>query len=910
MKMMTRKTAVTALVLMIFAVCAHAGSAWAQDRVMVVGGEKKLVIVGDGALLGKAIEKCTGVKPTVVPEKGYTAKEGEYPVYVGDGAAAREALGAACGTLDAEGYIIKVEPARAFVFANKPVLDTGNPGVWGQVDFARKFLKADAYFPGELGAVFPKQEKVELTTGTWVEEPGFLSRQWSGLGGVPVGWRVRASGGGGRFKFHHNFWVVLPPAKYKGHPEYYPVIYDAQSPELKTPVYGDLKPGERFVPGDKLRAYWQPCTSNPEVLQITIDAALEAIAKTPANPAFSLGINDSQGFCHCPECVKDTPAGVSPYSREANARRMYGFYDKVAKAVRAKAPGATLGFLAYQDLNDWKPQRLGDGLLPYITVSTADSWDETYKTRLEGVFESWAKTTGRFGVYEWLYGDGFVVPRIYMRDLTEGLKKIHALGGRGFYAEAYPNWGLDGPKLWVLERVLWNPKLDADALTQEWCDGLFGEAGPAMRAYFDRLERAWREQKPSDAKRGGYRLWGVNHKARQVTEIFPVPVCEEAWALLGKAREATQDPAVLARIDYFQSSFALTRLVSKRYASAQAGAAVKPGLATREPTALAAGVKAYSDWAAAGHMPEVLADIAKKAPGAFQCQVTPGQSVEALAQWDTDFPVQVELSQAIVDEAAKRLSGVASAAGLKAKIGEVVNELTADAGAREVLIRQARAMVLAATQTAMPMDLRGPIDERWGEPAFSGAFYVYPRLGVPDTNKTTFWLRYDNDAMYLAARCEQPQETFGSKDIGRDNVAKKADTGAVSLDDYQRKFNYSYPDPAAGITKVNAIGISLPRYTFGIVTAEGSIFDAFSQSTGYSTSWDGVEAVTEKTAQGWEVKVRIARSPVGIYPGKKGSVVPGFNVFRVVGNQKTAWVPGVPGWWALEPRYTGCVVFE
>ena len=97
-----------------------------------------------------------------------------------------------------------------------------------------------------------------------------------------------------------------------------------------------------------------------------------------------------------------------------------------------------------------------------------------------------------FGNHDWYHGNGFLIPRIYsgywsqfMRHLADRVSTSH------MYAEAYPNWGLDGPKLYIMSRLWWDPRQDAGALLHQFCQDMFGPAAEPMEAYFTALERLW-----------------------------------------------------------------------------------------------------------------------------------------------------------------------------------------------------------------------------------------------------------------------------------------------------------------------------------------------------------------------------------------------------------------------------------
>lgn len=707
-------------------------------EIVSTGTPAKIPVViglsGDTAPLRNGIQRCTGVAP-IVQTGTYSPVANGVPIYVGSGTNVTSRLDPAqVASLDAEGYIIKVTSSEVVIYGRNPgVTDTGTPLIWAQFDFLWRFLDAGAFFPGTLGEVYPPRSGLTVPEGTWVEQPAFLHRHWSGFTAgvsVPYGWRVRGSGGGGRFKFHHNLYTIFPTATYGStHPEYYPVIYTTDPAStaginLTAGPYVGLQPNQRYVPPSGVVTYWQPNLTNADVIAITKNAAISAINASPNNPVFSLGMNDSHGYCHCETCRASTPSGYSPYSREADGYRFYEFYNTVASAVYSGITDPNvqartrLGFLAYGAANSWPPDgvelTLHPILMPYVTQSMADCWDASYKAGLTELYNHWAGWATHFGIYEYLYGYGFIIPRLYLHDLSEGLSLLDQLDCDGFYAEAYPNWGLSGPQLWVLEKLLWNPDQNVDDLIDEWCAGLFGSAGPAMRAYFDRLEQAWTEQTPGNSVRGGYRLWGVEYKNQQLTEIFSPAVCDAAWNLLLAAEQQTVDATALSRIRYFKQTFALTRYFSRRNSAANTANALKFSVAAN----LATAVNAYAVWKSAGDFDTLTDDLAQyttqqNSPAAppFYEQASPvpgGDWKASLKRWDSEFNIMMELGAAVVDLAVQQLGGQnITRVSLDNQIATIVNGLTADTGARADIINYAKAMVISARPVSSPPIILG-----------------------------------------------------------------------------------------------------------------------------------------------------------------------------------------------------------
>jgi hypothetical protein len=859
----------------------------------LVDGGRQGVIVGRSLFLAGAVERCTGRRLRQAPEARFAPKAGEFPVYLGDTAKARELLAPEIAGLDVEGYILLVQPDLAIIYAGPARTDSGNPQLWAEADFARRFMGVDHYFPGPLGEVYPKAERLIVPCGKWVEQPAFKARQWSGagLGGLP-GWRVRLSGGGGRFQFHHNLWRIIDFRKYAGHPEYFPEI-----------------DGKRTIPTRS--AGWQPCVTNPEVRRIAIEYVLKHLAGQADAGACSLGVNDSGGYCQCALCLADTPAGMDPKSAEAMAWRMYKFYGIVAEGVAARRPEARLGFLAYGATNAWRPEKLHPLLMPYLTTTQADCWDATYRAGQEARFTAWGKAAAHLGMYEWLYGGGFIVPRLYIKDFAAMLRHALSCGADGFYAEVYPNWGLEGPKLWVAEKLLWDPAQDPGALLDRWCAALFGEAAGPMREYFDRLERAWAEQRPSNAKRGGYRLMTSAFKTEQLTEVFPPAVCEEVWALIERAEAAARDDEQnLARVRFFKESFAATRIASRRCAAARALAALAKEEKARSAQEWLA---AFDEWARLPALDDYMKDLRARHPAAFQefcdpANAQPGKTV-SFAAWDTDAPVTRRIVELLAAEALKPPAG-------RPPVGRSEFAGAADAllGAHAVRAREAGASCNAAARTLRPLlrsmavdaqvpgDARvidGLIEKAWGEPVFDGQFYVYPFEMQPAPERTRVWLAMREGKLYAAFHClQEPRSVLGA--LAEDDAVALVERNGAKYLDLGKGLPY--------LGGVDSVGIALPGYRMIIVTSGGGVFDGQGGAYGVQVGRKGVTAKVRRTEEGWCAEMTIEVDAAFVREKCRGAAR-GFNFVRCRENTRSAWVPAAPQVWSVLPRTDGIVFF-
>ena len=175
--------------------------------------------------LRKYIAKTTRRGLEVISEDDPKLASAAFPIYVGDCRAAREVLGTTLGKLDRDGYVIVVEPRRAFIVGPRPLAT-----YWGVCHFLREHLGVRWLLPGPLGEDVVRRRRVVLAPTRRVEEPVFLARQWSGMGYAKGGvqWclrhRTHMASFYARHTFSHNTQNIFDPDKYYDkHPNFFPM---------------------------------------------------------------------------------------------------------------------------------------------------------------------------------------------------------------------------------------------------------------------------------------------------------------------------------------------------------------------------------------------------------------------------------------------------------------------------------------------------------------------------------------------------------------------------------------------------------------------------------------------------------------------------------------------------------------
>jgi len=354
----------------------------------------------------------------------------------------------------------------------------------GTQDAAIRFLNvavgADFYYASPLGQAVPKTGRSTVGEIDLTERPALAARAMAMYGlkkGDPQRviedqWRRWNHFGGIPFAHNHAHRIIAPPKVYfKDHPEYYSEVR-----------------GERSVSRG-----WQLCTTNPEVIQLGVAYARNFLDERPSVIGASLSPNDGSGMCTCPECNKlDYP---DPISR--GARRMATYANAVARELAKTDPDKYVAFYAY--LHTVEPPT-DMKLEPNVIVVLADSRNcmfHSYDDASCGLARDarerltrWSRiaTTVKLYDYHGLHGEYAGLPFSNIHRLIANARVVQRIGGLGYYYDALFMPGPQGLHYWTALRTLWDAEMTADQARQRFCDGLYGDASPAMQTYYRHLE--------------------------------------------------------------------------------------------------------------------------------------------------------------------------------------------------------------------------------------------------------------------------------------------------------------------------------------------------------------------------------------------------------------------------------------
>jgi len=338
------------------------------------------------------------------------------------------------------------------------------------------------YIPGEVGQVIPHKPTITVGDLDVVQRPAFLHRNiWPSLARSGMSaeqreqfetWKRRNLYGGAPVHVGHNFYRIAPAKKhFDEHPDWYA-----------------LRNGKRDASG-------QLCTTNPAVIEHTVQMAGQFFDDNPTQTMYSLSPDDHNRYCHCEECDALDPEEYRGKDT-GKGRRLTIFASEVAERLQQTHPGKNVAFYAY-----WGAvEAPGDieahpNVIVFFTpIGMAFNYalqDERSPVNVKhnAWYEGWRKVAHQMGIRH--YYNFSSVLWIPWRELAAELRYQHEK--RALYVNAELWADAEGSALtyYILGRLLWDLETDIDAAFEDFVTGLYGPAADPMRRYYLRLSDAW-----------------------------------------------------------------------------------------------------------------------------------------------------------------------------------------------------------------------------------------------------------------------------------------------------------------------------------------------------------------------------------------------------------------------------------
>ena len=562
-------------------------------------------------LLKAYLELSTGASIEVVQD-GKQISSGLAAIHVGDTVVARkvdlkipQSIYGGGAVENVNGFLVRTLDAQTLVIRGVTTRAT----TLGVVSFLKRYVGVRHYWagnPGDIGDVVPPHPALTLPEIEWRDWPYFLSRQASGLNTsapAPAGPYAKVS----TLDFYRLNYTIPSNESYylwiradvfgQSHPEYFPLFQ-----------------GKRFIPkvdekGVTAGGGWQPCVSNPELPQVVADELIAYFDKNPDAAAINLAVNDGNGDCECDQCRAMDAPHADMANRVGLCDRYIKFNNKVCELVARKYPHKIVAFIAYGSTRlpptTVKPHPM---LMPVVTIGRNffDQWD------------GWLQQgTGQMGFY--LYHDDqafFIMPKMDVHQSARRILYAVASGrARHFYQEMYPLWPIDAMVPYIETELLWDPRLDVDAMLGEYYTKFFGPAAGPMKGFYDTLEEGYNRYLDQEGLPHWYGKDRSSLSEGRLQEHYKVLTIDEvtrAQAFLQQAAAAVAPGSREAqRIDVVDKTFGFIALGVRQYATMMA---LKSARVNSEDTAAAVVAQAREVVALAHAESDYKQDVMLKAP--------------------------------------------------------------------------------------------------------------------------------------------------------------------------------------------------------------------------------------------------------------------------------------------------------
>ena len=390
--------------------------------------------------------------------------------------------------------------------------------LFGVYDFLERHAGVRFYFPGELGTVMPRRDRLAVPVGETRVTPAFLVRRpylprdgvWPGetddglSRNVPKSWTwLRQRFSTYRFQCVHGQNEMQLAARFaKDHPEYFALLKDGtRTCEPKTATGPNTYLRNMVCQSSKV---WDEIYEDARAFLMGQPASVRGVPDIRRPGTFAWGGNcarqmvdvmphDGMLPCACPDCRAAYALAADP--EEYATELMWGQTAKVGRRlIEAGVPGF-LTQMAYTPYRAVPKVDIPTNVLVMVAEQGPWSSEEEIAAQ-EREVSAWHAKLGR-PVWIWTYpgkhsrqnvvGIPQSTPRAYGRYFKRLAPYVF-----GSFCESESDCSIfNYLNYYVFSRIAWDAKADVDAVLAEHHRLMFGAAAGEMAAFFDALEDAW-----------------------------------------------------------------------------------------------------------------------------------------------------------------------------------------------------------------------------------------------------------------------------------------------------------------------------------------------------------------------------------------------------------------------------------
>ena len=316
--------------------------------------------------------------------------------------------------------------------------------------------------------------------------------------------------------FVHTFKTLVPPEKYfTQHPEYFSMLNGIRTPE------GQL------------------CLSHPDVFRIVVDELRTRMQADPDAVFWSVSQNDTYVPCGCDACraidsVEGSPSGS-----------IISFVNRVADEF----PDKTISTLAYQYSRsaprNIKPRPNVNIMLCSIECNRSRplAQDPGSASFVKDV-RDWSALTHNIFLWDYVIQFRNLVspfPNLHVLQpniqffVQNGITSVFEQGLGDVYGE------FAELRIYLIAKLLWNPNVNLDSVTNDFLRGFYGDAAPFIRRYIDTMHAALRAS--------GEDLWIYGYPTSSHNGYLSPGMMDAYGAIFDDAEKAVEDdPEILLRV--------------------------------------------------------------------------------------------------------------------------------------------------------------------------------------------------------------------------------------------------------------------------------------------------------------------------------------------------------------------------
>jgi hypothetical protein len=371
-------------------------------------------------------------------------------------------------TLDEDGFIIQGAGSRNYIIVGGS--DGGTE--YGVYEFLERYLGVCWLMPTYTWTDIPNRSNLTIPAVRIIENPVYLSRSvsLSSAAYEPYSTWSNFNRFRSRINFHHNLANLIPPSKYsKTNPEFYFTE-------------------DHHIPNADNDKNWQLDFSAKGIVDSAAAQIIRFFKNNPRTSSYSLGMNDSKAFSRS--------SMSSPIRNKIGYISLsddyFSWVNQVVNKVKEVFPDKKFGVLAYNNLLEPPVNvRVHPSVVPFITYERMRWADKDLEKMGKEITDEWASQVKEVGWYDYDYGYSYLLPRVWFHVMRDYLVWGSSHQVKHYYAEFYPNWG-EGPKGWIISKLLWNPNRNVDSLLQVWYDHAVGKAAsPYLAQFYSIWETFW-----------------------------------------------------------------------------------------------------------------------------------------------------------------------------------------------------------------------------------------------------------------------------------------------------------------------------------------------------------------------------------------------------------------------------------